>query len=72
MHNCVQFKCLLFIYGHYCRLTMADSSGSSKTFKLVMFGATGPTGLLAVKRALELGHHVTAIVRSPEKLNNIK
>lgn len=49
---------------------MADSS--TKILKLAMFGATGPTGVQAVKRALELGHHVTALVRNPEKLNDIK
>ncbi|KAK3742381.1 hypothetical protein QZH41_002607 [Actinostola sp. cb2023] len=40
--------------------------------RLAVFGATGPTGVLAVKAALELGHHVTALVRNPDKLNGIK
>lgn len=33
--------------------------------KVVVFGATGRTGLEVVKRALEKGHQVTAFVRNP-------
>lgn len=33
-----------------------------------IFGATGPTGLLIVEKALAAGHEVTAFVRTPEKL----
>ncbi len=36
--------------------------------KLVVLGATGGTGLELVSRALDCGHHVTAFVRSPERL----
>lgn len=36
--------------------------------KLVIFGATGGTGRAAVSQALAAGHHVTAFVRSPDKL----
>ncbi|MET7617327.1 NAD(P)-binding oxidoreductase [Streptomyces sp. NPDC005408] len=35
---------------------------------LLVLGATGPTGRRLVGRALDEGHHVTALVRSPEKL----
>lgn len=35
---------------------------------VVVFGATGPTGLLIVERALAEGHGVTAFVRGPAKL----
>src|SRR5256885_9048394 len=35
---------------------------------LVILGATGRTGRLAVERALAAGHTVTALVRSPDKL----
>ncbi len=35
---------------------------------LVILGATGGTGKLAVEQALAAGHTVTALVRSPEKL----
>ena len=45
-----------------------DSSPSIKKLKLVVFGATGRTGREVVKQALEKGHHVTAVVRTPEKL----
>lgn len=36
--------------------------------KVVVLGATGATGLEIVGRAIEMGHSVTAFVRSPEKL----
>jgi len=36
--------------------------------RVVVLGATGATGIEIVNRALELGHSVTAFVRSPEKL----
>jgi putative NADH-flavin reductase len=36
--------------------------------KLVVLGATGGTGLEIVRQALEHGHSVTALVRSPERL----
>ena len=35
--------------------------------KLVVCGASGPSGLQVVQQAFEKGHFVTAIVRSPEK-----
>ena len=37
--------------------------------KLTIFGATGRTGKLLVKKALDSGHTVTAYVRTPSKLN---
>jgi putative NADH-flavin reductase len=40
---------------------------SKKTITII--GATGNTGLCLVKQALEAGHIVKALVRSPEKLN---
>jgi putative NADH-flavin reductase len=36
--------------------------------KLVILGATGGTGLEIVRQAIERGHSVTALVRSPERL----
>ena len=38
--------------------------------KVIVFGATGTVGKLAVKKMLEDGHEVTAFARSPEKLEN--
>ncbi|GAA1813730.1 NAD(P)-dependent oxidoreductase [Actinomadura chokoriensis] len=36
--------------------------------RLTIFGATGGTGVLAVRRALDAGHEVTAVVRDPAGL----
>ena len=36
---------------------------------VIVFGATGTVGRLAVKNLLKAGHTVSAFVRSPEKLN---
>ena len=36
--------------------------------KVVVFGSTGPTGLLIVQQALAKGHHVKAFVRTPSKM----
>jgi putative NADH-flavin reductase len=36
--------------------------------KLIVLGATGGTGLEIVRQAIERGHSVTALVRSPERL----
>ena len=47
----------------------AEESSPGKKFKLVVFGATGRTGKEVVKQALEKGHHITAVVRTPEKLD---
>ena len=33
--------------------------------KIVVFGASGGAGKNIVEQALQLGHHVTAFVRSP-------
>lgn len=38
------------------------------SMKIVVFGATGDTGIPLVKQLLLEGHEVTAIVRNPEKL----
>jgi putative NADH-flavin reductase len=45
---------------------------SSANPKILILGATGPTGRLITSQALERGHIVTAIVRSPEKAAEFK
>ena len=39
--------------------------------KLIVFGATGGTGLEVVVQALERGWEVIAFVRSPEKIQHL-
>lgn len=39
------------------------------TKRVLVLGATGGTGRHVVSQALEMGHEVTAFVRSPERLN---
>ena len=43
-------------------------SETRSSLKLVVLGATGGTGLEIIRKALEHGHLVTALVRSPERL----
>jgi putative NADH-flavin reductase len=40
--------------------------------KLIVLGATGGTGLQIIRQAVERGHALTALVRSPERLNGFK
>jgi putative NADH-flavin reductase len=40
--------------------------------KLLVLGATGGVGLEAVKQALERGHSVTALARSPDRLGDFR
>src|SRR5882724_10436656 len=50
-------------------------AGRSETqggMKLVVLGATGGTGLEIVRQAVEHGHSVTALVRSPERLQPLR
>jgi len=37
--------------------------------KILILGATGPTGQLLLKQALEQHHHVTVLVRNPSKIS---
>ncbi|HKS72149.1 MAG TPA: SDR family oxidoreductase [Terriglobales bacterium] len=46
----------------------SDPGAKLDRLKLVVLGATGATGLEAVRMAVERGHSVTAFVRSPERL----
>lgn len=39
--------------------------------RIFLLGATGKTGAIFLKMALENGHHVTAYVRSPEKITGV-
>ena len=52
--------------------TAKTNSGPFKRLKLLIFGGTGVTGKEVVKQALDLGHDVTVIARSPEKLQGIE
>src|SRR5437773_8799116 len=46
-----------------------ERSEKRSSMKLVVLGATGGTGLEIVRQAIQRGHSVTALVRSPEPLN---
>ena len=46
-----------------------ERSEKRSSMKLVVLGATGGTGLEIVRQAIERGHSVTALVRSPDRLN---
>ena len=46
----------------------ASGDDASKKLNLVVFGATGRTGKEVVKQEKKKGHHVTAVVRTPEKM----
>lgn len=41
-----------------------------KNKRVLIFGATGKTGLLLIKRCLEEGYTVSVFARTPKKLNN--
>lgn len=56
--------------GTDCEGIPSTTNGNAKPiklFKLVVFGGTGPCGTEVVKQALELGHEVTVVARTPEK-----
>lgn len=46
---------------------MNNGNENVRPFRLLVIGATGPTGRLIVNQALARGFEVTALVRSPEK-----
>ncbi|RUX98046.1 MULTISPECIES: SDR family oxidoreductase [unclassified Mesorhizobium] len=48
-----------------------DNPHAAQT-KILVLGATGPTGRLIVSQALARGYEVTALVRSPEKAAEMK
>jgi D-arabinose 1-dehydrogenase-like Zn-dependent alcohol dehydrogenase len=45
-----------------------DTIGTKRTMKFVVLGATGGTGLELIRRAVALGHSVTAFARSTDRL----
>src|SRR5256885_13153707 len=50
----------------------ARPSKTPASMKLVVLGATGGTGLELVRQAIEHGHSVTALVRSPDRLRGLR
>ena len=48
------------------------SAHNQAGLKMSVLGATGGTGLELIKRALERGHLVTAFVRSPDRLRDLR
>ena len=47
---------------------MAAESEDPRKLNLLVFGGTGGTGKEVVTQALQRGHFVTAVVRTPEKV----
>jgi putative NADH-flavin reductase len=52
----------------YASLSNHGSLARRSKMKLVVLGATGSTGLEIVRQAIQHGHAVTALVRSPDRL----
>ncbi|MGO4450374.1 NAD(P)-dependent oxidoreductase [Phyllobacterium sp. TAF24] len=52
--------------------TIATETGLVAAPKIVVLGATGPTGRHIVSQAVGRGYDVTVLVRSPEKAQDIK
>lgn len=52
--------------------TLTNDGAKTSASKILVLGATGGTGRLIVEQALARGHHVTALVRSPEKASGLK
>src|SRR5260370_29430688 len=46
--------------------------GTGNRLHLVVLGATGRTGIEIVRQAIERGHSVTALVRSPDRLKSFQ
>src|SRR5258705_6418266 len=46
-------------------------SSEVQSLHLVVLGANGGTGLEIIRQAMDRGHSVTALVRSPDKLKNL-
>ena len=52
--------------------TLTKDGAKTSPSKILVLGTTGGTGCLIVGQALERGHQVTALVRSPEKAKGLK
>ncbi|MGJ4881057.1 MULTISPECIES: NAD(P)-dependent oxidoreductase [unclassified Bradyrhizobium] len=53
-------------------MTSQDSNVTTPKSNILVLGATGGTGRLIVRDALARGHHVTALVRSPDKAGDLQ
>jgi putative NADH-flavin reductase len=52
--------------------TINPTTAEEFVMRLLIIGATGGTGLQVTSQAVEGGHHVTAFVRSPQKLGSLR
>ena len=51
-----------------CGNSNATEASKKSSLNILILGATGDTGKIILRRALEKNHKVTALVRSPQKL----
>jgi putative NADH-flavin reductase len=58
--------------GHIEAESESARGSAAHSMRLVVLGATGSTGLELVRQAIEHGHSVTALVRSPARLGALR
>jgi putative NADH-flavin reductase len=50
----------------FCELRLHWARSKETTMRILIIGATGPTGLQLINEGLSLGHEITAAVRNPQ------
>ena len=56
------------IFACFALIVTAGAGHTDKVLDIVVYGATGEVGSLVVQEALDRGHRVTAVSRSPEQV----
>ena len=60
-----------FVWYAHCLVPILLAFGKGTSMRVVVFGATGVVGRRAVPLMIREGHRVTAVGRSPERLQNL-